>query len=207
MPKGKRLLKKSIGPLSQKLGVQSQKNDGGCCQRQLRIRSFNRSGWIHLSFRAATPGSSLPSKSSKEAPPPVLQWVTLSSVPYFLQAVAVSPPPMTVTVPAPVASTTASISFFVPVSNLAISKTPMGPFQMMVLLSLTAWAFSSIDFGPQSKPMKPSGIPVSFVTPSLISPSSPNLEEQVKSTGRMILTPSFSALAKMSGTILAPSSS
>ena len=28
-----------------------------------------------------------------------------------------------------------------------------------------AWAFSSIDFGPQSKPMKPSGIPVSFVTP------------------------------------------
>ena len=105
--------------------------------------------WVsNLSFRAATPGSSFPSKSSKEAPPPVLQWVTwksrhsiltktwrqrqqpqqpqprgeaqeyssiswclqqyfrkfhvscdaqllpaaLSSVPYFLQAVAVSPP-------------------------------------------------------------------------------------------------------------------
>jgi hypothetical protein len=40
--------------------------------------------------------------------------VTLSSVPYFLQAVAVSPPPITVMTPLPVASTTASISFLVP---------------------------------------------------------------------------------------------
>ena len=41
------------------------------------------------------PGSSLPSSSSSEAPPPVDTCVTLSSVSYFLHAVAVSPPPMT----------------------------------------------------------------------------------------------------------------
>merc|ERR1711979_47185 len=65
---------------------------------------------------AATPGSSLPSSSSNEAPPPVLQCETLSSVSYFLQAVAVSPPPITVTTPAAVAVTTASIKLFVPAS-------------------------------------------------------------------------------------------
>merc|ERR1712115_435303 len=69
-------------------------------------------------FSAETPGKSLPSNNSNDAPPPVLQCVTLSSVPYFLQAVAVSPPPMTVTTPAAVPLTTASIKLFVPVSNL-----------------------------------------------------------------------------------------
>merc|ERR1719327_2018632 len=88
---------------------------------------------LYASVNAATPGKFLPSKSSKEAPPPVLQCVTLSSVPYFLHAVAVSPPPMTVITPAPVAVTTASINSLVPDSKLAISNTPIGPFQMMVL--------------------------------------------------------------------------
>mmetsp|Transcript_50371 Transcript_50371/g.104887 ORF Transcript_50371/g.104887 Transcript_50371/m.104887 type:complete len:225 (-) Transcript_50371:773-1447(-) len=159
------------------------------------------------SSRAATPGSTLPSKSSREAPPPVEQWVTLSSVSYFLQAVAVSPPPMTVTAPDLVTSTILSIITLVPVSKAAISKTPMGPFQTMVLLLAIVAEFKALLSGPQSRPMKPSGMPSSLVTPSLISPSSPNLEEQVKSTGRMISTPSFSALARISGTILAPSSS
>ena len=35
----------------------------------------------------------LPSNSSREAPPPVLTWLTSSSVPYLAQQVAVSPPP------------------------------------------------------------------------------------------------------------------
>merc|ERR1712137_1448080 len=86
---------------------------------------------LYASVSAATPGKFLPSKSSKEAPPPVLQCVTLSSVPYFLHAVAVSPPPMTVMTPAAVAAATASINSFVPASKLAISNTPIGPFQMM----------------------------------------------------------------------------
>merc|ERR1712060_1033520 len=160
----------------------------------------------HRLVSAETPGKSLPSSNSKEAPPPVLQCVTLSSVPYFLHAVAVSPPPMTVITPAAVASTTVSINFLVPASNLAISKTPMGPFQMMVFESMTALALASMDFGPQSRPMNPSGMPVSFVA-SLTSPSSPNFDEMTKSTGRMNTTLSFPAFSMICGTIFAPSSS
>merc|ERR1711974_68986 len=104
------------------------------------------------SLSAATPGRSLPSSSSSEAPPPALQCETLSSVSYFLQAVAVSPPPITVTTPAAVAATTASIKLFVPASNLAISKTPIGPFQMIVLDASTADLLSLMDSGPQSRP-------------------------------------------------------
>merc|ERR1712039_600666 len=101
----------------------------------------------HASVRAATPGNSLPSMSSNDAPPPVLQCVTLSTVLYTLQAVAVSPPPITDTAPPSVAATTASISDFVPASNLPISNTPMGPFQTIVFDASTAALFNSIDLG------------------------------------------------------------
>merc|ERR1712232_223996 len=134
-----------------------------------------------LAESAPTPGRALPSRSSNEAPPPVLQCVTLSSVPSFLQAVAVSPPPITVTVPLAVAATTASINVFVPASNLAISNTPIGPFQIIVLDSATAFALSLLDSSPQSKPINPSGTPSAFV-PVLISPSSPNFDDKTKST-------------------------
>ena len=64
---------------------------------------------LYASDSAATPGRTLPknegynlalrksathnlpSRSSKEAPPPVETWLTLSSVPHFAQQVAVSP--------------------------------------------------------------------------------------------------------------------
>mmetsp|Transcript_56230 Transcript_56230/g.174390 ORF Transcript_56230/g.174390 Transcript_56230/m.174390 type:complete len:216 (+) Transcript_56230:45-692(+) len=158
------------------------------------------------SSSAATPGSTLPSRSSSEAPPPVLQWVTLSSVSYFLQAVAVSPPPMTVMQPVLVTSTILSIIIFVPFSNFFISNTPIGPFQMMVLDFSMAAALRFTDSGPQSRPMKPSGTPLARVA-SLISPPSPNSEEQTKSTGSTISTPFSLALSMISCTILAPSSS
>mmetsp|Transcript_44070 Transcript_44070/g.91056 ORF Transcript_44070/g.91056 Transcript_44070/m.91056 type:complete len:293 (-) Transcript_44070:268-1146(-) len=158
------------------------------------------------SSRAATPGSTLPSKSSREAPPPVEQWVTLSSVSYFLQAVAVSPPPMTVTAPDLVTSTILSIITLVPVSKAAISKTPMGPFQTMVLLLAIVAEFKALLSGPQSRPMKPSGMPLASVA-VLISPSSPNLEEITKSMGSTISTPLALAFSMISGTIFAPSSS
>mmetsp|Transcript_8825 Transcript_8825/g.16107 ORF Transcript_8825/g.16107 Transcript_8825/m.16107 type:complete len:285 (-) Transcript_8825:580-1434(-) len=158
------------------------------------------------SSSAATPGSTLPSRSSREAPPPVEQCVTLSSVSYFLQAVAVSPPPMTVTAPDFVTSTILSIITFVPVSKAAISKTPIGPFHTMVLLLAMVFEFKALLSGPQSKPMKPSGIPLANVA-VLISPSSPNFEEMTKSTGSTISTPFAFAFSMISGTILAPSSS
>mmetsp|Transcript_111925 Transcript_111925/g.316302 ORF Transcript_111925/g.316302 Transcript_111925/m.316302 type:complete len:363 (+) Transcript_111925:164-1252(+) len=159
-----------------------------------------------FSDKAAIPGSSLPSSSSNDAPPPVEQCVTLSSVSYFLQHVAVSPPPMIVTTFFFVAFTTSSMSAFVPFSNEAISNTPIGPFQMMVFAFATAAAFSFMLSSPQSKPMKSSGIP-SFIVAVLISPSSPNFEETVKSTGRTISTFFSFAFSMISGTILAPSSS
>src|SRR5262245_21296164 len=49
----------------------------------------------HASERAAMPGRALPSRSSSDAPPPVEQWVTLSSACHLTAAVAVSPPPIT----------------------------------------------------------------------------------------------------------------
>jgi hypothetical protein len=50
----------------------------------------------HSTLRCETrrDNSSLPSRSSRLAPPPVLTWLTLSSVPHLAQHVAVSPPPV-----------------------------------------------------------------------------------------------------------------
>mmetsp|Transcript_58606 Transcript_58606/g.153982 ORF Transcript_58606/g.153982 Transcript_58606/m.153982 type:complete len:239 (-) Transcript_58606:807-1523(-) len=160
----------------------------------------------YLSVSAETPGRSLPSRSSSDAPPPVETWVTLSSVSYFLQQVAVSPPPITVTTPALVTSTMVSIIDLVPDSKEAISKTPIGPFQMIVLEALMAAAFSSIVLGPQSRPIMPALTPLSSVAVSIV-PSSPNLDDVTKSTGSTSSTPLALAFSTICGTILAPSSS
>mmetsp|Transcript_58611 Transcript_58611/g.154000 ORF Transcript_58611/g.154000 Transcript_58611/m.154000 type:complete len:374 (-) Transcript_58611:1671-2792(-) len=159
-----------------------------------------------LASSAAMPGSSLPSSSSSDAPPPVETCVTLSSVSYFLQQVAVSPPPITVTTPALVTSTMVSIIDLVPDSKEAISKTPIGPFQMIVLEALMAAAFSSIVLGPQSRPIMPALTPLSSVAVSIV-PSSPNLDDVTKSTGSTSSTPLALAFSTICGTILAPSSS
>src|ERR1700746_3995616 len=50
----------------------------------------------HRSVRAATPGNSFPSRSSRDAPPPVEINVILSASPNCLTAVTESPPPMIV---------------------------------------------------------------------------------------------------------------
>mmetsp|Transcript_4754 Transcript_4754/g.12016 ORF Transcript_4754/g.12016 Transcript_4754/m.12016 type:complete len:231 (+) Transcript_4754:466-1158(+) len=152
------------------------------------------------------PGRTLPSRSSSEAPPPVETCVTLTSVSYFLQHVAVSPPPITVIVPAAVTSTIVSIMLLVPFSKEAISNTPIGPFQMIVFALLIAASFSLMVSGPQSRPIIPSFTPVSSVAVSMV-PSSPNLEEVTKSTGSTSSTPLLAAFSTICGTILAPSSS
>ena len=51
---------------------------------------------IYLLSKATIPGNSLPSKNSKEAPPPVDTWVILSPNPNWFTAAALSPPPITV---------------------------------------------------------------------------------------------------------------
>src|SRR5690606_10036321 len=127
-----------------------------------------------LSLSAATPGRFLPSRSSSDAPPPVETWLTLSSISYFIAAVAVSPPPMMVVAPFFVASTTACATALVPSAKISNSKTPTGPFQMIVLAFFTVAANFSRDFGPQSKPSRWAGIPdASSAAPTVAS--SPNL--------------------------------
>src|SRR5690606_24174975 len=66
------------------------------------------------SSRAATPGSTRPSRNSRDAPPPVDTCDTRSATPAASTAAAVSPPPTIVTAPASVASATARATPIVP---------------------------------------------------------------------------------------------
>ena len=52
--------------------------------------------FVSVCHCAATPGSSLPSRNSREAPPPVEMWLILSAKPSWFTAAAESPPPMMV---------------------------------------------------------------------------------------------------------------
>src|SRR2546422_730562 len=84
----------------------------------------------HASSSAATPGRGLPSRNSRDAPPPVETWVSFDVRP--ATAAAESPPPTTVVAPRRVASTIATATARVPASNGGCSNTPIGPFQTTV---------------------------------------------------------------------------
>ena len=71
----------------------------------------------HLSKRHATPGNSLPSRNSSDAPPPVEMCVILSAKPSCSAAAALSPPPMIVTAPL---SASALAMAFVPEDRLGM---------------------------------------------------------------------------------------
>src|SRR4029079_10945426 len=81
---------------------------------------------------AATPGSTLPSRYSSDAPPPVDTCDTLLATPAFFTADDESPPPMMVVAPAAVALASASATAIVPLAVASISNTPTGPFQTIV---------------------------------------------------------------------------
>ena len=117
-----------------------------------------------------------------------------------------SPPPAMVKAPALVAALTSSNIFKLPPANAAISKTPYGPFQMIVFALLTASVFNYLVFSPQSRPIHSPSIPV-VLSNVLVLALASNLSPQTKSTGRMILTFFYFAFAIISGTIFAPSSS
>ena len=76
-----------------------------------------------MSSRAATPGKTLPSINSNDAPPPVDTWVKSSALQNFLAAETESPPPITDVAPFFVASTIASRTAFVPSANLCYIRT------------------------------------------------------------------------------------
>src|SRR5204863_3043928 len=82
-----------------------------------------------LSVNAATPGNSLPSSNSSDAPPPVELNVILSASPACFTAVTEPPPPIMVVA---FECARASAIAMVPVANAGISKTPTGPFHRIV---------------------------------------------------------------------------
>src|ERR1700716_4044800 len=87
----------------------------------------------HLLVRASTPGSLRPPRNSREAPPPVEMWEILLETPDWWTAATESPPPTMDVAPAVVAPAMALAISNVPLANAGISKTPIGPFQTMVL--------------------------------------------------------------------------
>src|SRR5579875_497819 len=97
----------------------------------------HRSPHPQRSCRAATPGSTRPSRNSNEAPPPVDTCVILSAAPACSTAAAESPPPTTVVAPRAVQAARISMTALVPRAKAGISATPRVPFQT------TVWAFSS----------------------------------------------------------------
>src|SRR5690554_849500 len=98
-----------------------------------------------LSVSAATPGSSLPSRNSREAPPPVEICVILPASPKRSTAAAESPPPIMVVA---VETARALATSFVPAANWGSSNTPIGPFQMTVRAFLISVIYSSIASVP-----------------------------------------------------------
>ena len=83
-----------------------------------------------ISGIAATPGSSLPSSSSRLAPPPVDTHEILSASPSSFKARTESAPPTTEY--AWSFAATASATAFVPSAKRGHSNTPIGPFQKIV---------------------------------------------------------------------------
>src|SRR5699024_5416554 len=131
----------------------------------------------------STPGRVLPSRNSKDAPPPVEMWLKpASSKPRVRTDAAESPPPTTVKEPLlAVASIIACATPAVPCANASISNTPIGPFQNTVLDEARTSANASTDFGPISNDIQPSGVPSNSTT--LFPASAANLEAATLSTG------------------------
>mmetsp|Transcript_62773 Transcript_62773/g.173652 ORF Transcript_62773/g.173652 Transcript_62773/m.173652 type:complete len:261 (-) Transcript_62773:564-1346(-) len=161
---------------------------------------------IYLSFKAATPGRTFPSRSSSEAPPPVEMWLMSPARPDNSVAATESPPPMMVMAPFSLVKSAKMLTRSkVPAENFSNSKTPMGPFMMMVLHEERASFCSAVVLGPLSRPIQPSGISLAETT--LVLASAEKASAMTMSEGRRIVLPSFLALAKTSLAVSTKSSS
>src|SRR5262249_43681524 len=87
----------------------------------------------HLLVKACTPGSLAPPRNSSEAPPPVEICEILPRTPDWWTPATDSPPPTIDVAPAVVAAATALAISSVPLAKAGISKTPIGPFQIIIL--------------------------------------------------------------------------
>jgi hypothetical protein len=89
--------RKTAGPITS-LELPSQRCQLACESLEVELQR---------SFKAATPGNSLPARNSNVAPPPVEMCVMRSATPARLTAATESPPPTTTMAPRSAASATA----------------------------------------------------------------------------------------------------
>ena len=132
----------------------------------------------------------MPSKNSKEAPPPVEICVILSSNPAFFTAAAESPPPIIVF--ASIVANNLAIAF-VPTENCGNSNSPSGPFQITVFAFLISSVKIFIVSSPISNPSQSAGISVHGTV--LLSVSGLNSFPTFVSTGKTRFTPFALAFA------------
>ena len=106
-------------------------------------------------------------------------------------AATLSPPPTT-----EIASLSARAlaTASVPFANALNSNTPIGPFQTTFFALFISLTMRATVLGPISRPMRPSGISTESTATGVAFSS--NLSAQTWSTGRMTLTPFFSAAAR-----------
>src|SRR5215469_14631406 len=116
---------------------------------------INHQQLVYLSVSASTPGSFLPSRNSRLAPPPVEMWVIWSATPAWLMALTLSPPPM-IDVAALFAATAFAMAL-VPLAKVGNSNTPAGPFHTMVRAVETTSSMAATDLGPISRPCQSAG--------------------------------------------------
>ena len=148
------------------------------------------------------PGSSRPSISSSEAPPPVEIQSTESARPNLCSAATESPPPTTVW---PGAAATASATARVPASNGGTSKAPIGPFQKTVPALAIRLAKLAVVLVPTSRPIQPSGTSTPFS--SRVSVSASSSLPRTRSSGSSRIVSLFSASASTRFAASTPSSS
>src|SRR4029079_1117334 len=148
-------------------------------------------GGAQRSVSAATPGSTLPSRYSSEAPPPVDTCETLLATPAFFTADAESPPPMMVVAPAAVALASASATAIVPLAVASISNTPTGPFHTMVLASSSVLVNAATVAGPASTASQSAGIAsrATVLIAPTVRPLKSSLSVTVKSVPSTTLPP------------------
>ena len=107
-----------------------------------------------------------------------------------MAAAAESPPPITLRTSG--ISVIALQTSSVPFAKASNSNTPIGPFQTTVFAPSNSFLNNSIDLGPISKPIMPSGI-ASTSTISNGESGANSLATSV-STGRINLSPAFSII-------------
>mmetsp|Transcript_17979 Transcript_17979/g.32598 ORF Transcript_17979/g.32598 Transcript_17979/m.32598 type:complete len:254 (+) Transcript_17979:276-1037(+) len=133
-------------------------------------------------------------------------WDMSPARPLSSVAATESPPPIMVMAPWSLErSARMSTIPKVPLLKASNSKTPMGPFIMMVLHVLRASFCWAVVAGPLSRPIHPSGMASTATT--CVLASGEKSSAMTISTGRRISFPSLSALAKTSLAVSTKSSS